>query len=111
MQAVGEIVKYDAALTAERADRPRLVQHLDVGPAHRLPPVPGRGLEAEFLGWRARGEQHDAALVGTEACLVGCSLVGSKQPISHLVQTPSAGRSQTCPSYRAMKFSRPAAIR
>src|SRR5258706_7361044 len=111
MQAVGEIIEYDAALTTEHADRPRLVQRLDVGPANPLPPVSGRWLEAEFLGRRARGEQHYPGLVRPDASLVWRSLEGSKQPISHLVQTPSAGRSQTCPSYRAMKSSRPGAIR
>ncbi len=98
MEAVGEVVEHDAACTAERADRPGLVQRMKVVPAHLLAPVPSRGLEAESLGRRARGEQDHAGLGRTNSSLVRCALVVGKQAVSHLVQTPSAGLSQTCPS-------------
>ena len=98
MQAVGEVVEHDAALAAEHADRPGLVQRLDIDPAHLLAPVPGRGLEAQSLGRRAGGEQDHAGLGRTDTSLVRCALVAGKQPVSHLVQIPSAGLSQTCPS-------------
>src|SRR5258708_2687919 len=76
VQAVGEIVEHDATLTAEHADRPRLVQCLNLVPAYPLPPVPGRRLETQVLGWRASGEEDDAGLVRADARLVGRSLVG-----------------------------------
>ena len=98
MEAVGEVVEHDAAFTAEDADRPRLIQRMNVIPAHLLAPVPGGRLEAEGLRWRAGGEQDHAGAGRANAGLVGSPLVTGKQPVSHLFQTPSAGLSQTCPS-------------
>jgi hypothetical protein len=46
VEAVGEVVEHDAAFTAEDAHRPRLIQCMNVVPAHMLAPVPGSRLEA-----------------------------------------------------------------
>src|SRR6266704_3547647 len=106
VQAVGEVIEHHAALTAEHTDRPRLVEHLDVSAADFLPPVPGSRLESQLLGRGTGREQDHARLVRANAGFVGRALIAGQQPISHLDQTPSAGRSQTCPSYRAMKSER-----
>src|SRR5579859_2256311 len=103
VQPVGQVIQHDAALAPKHAYRPRFVDHLDVGAAYFLPPVPGGGLEPELFGRRTRREQDDAGLVRTDSGLVWRALITGKQPVSHLDQTPSAGRSQACPSYRAMK--------
>jgi hypothetical protein len=98
VEAVAEVVEHDATLATEDSDGSRLVQHLNVTPAYFLSPVPGRGLEAQILRWRARGEQDHARLLRTNAGLIGSPLIVGKQAVSHLVQTLSAGLSQACPS-------------
>ena len=56
VQPVAEIIQHHAALAAERADWPGFPDRLDIVEPQLLAPVPGRGLEAELLGRRARGE-------------------------------------------------------
>jgi hypothetical protein len=111
VQAIGEIVQHDAGLSPERADRPRLIEGLYIGAVHLLAPVAGRWLETQDLRRRTGREQDHAGFLRADAGLEGRPLIASKQPVSHLVQIPSAGLSQTCPSYRAMKSARPWEIR
>jgi hypothetical protein len=75
VQAVGQVVKNDAPLAAERADRAGLVQGLNVGQRNFLAPVAGSWLEPEILRRRARSEQDDVGLTWANACLVWRSLI------------------------------------
>jgi hypothetical protein len=110
VQPVGQVIEHHAAFATEDADGARLVQHLYLSTVDVLAPVPGRWLEPELFRRRAGSEEHDVRLVRTNPGFVRCSLKTGQDSISH-PQLPSAGRSHTCPSYRAMKSSLPAMIR
>jgi hypothetical protein len=110
VQPVAEVVEHDAALAPEPADRPGLPQRLHLLDAQLLAPVTGGGLEAELLGRRAGGEQHHVTVGGADPGLVRGSAVASHQPIAHAQIAPN-GRSQTCPSNRAMNSSASAVTR
>jgi hypothetical protein len=97
MQTIGEVVEHDAAFTAERAYRTGLVERLNLDAVDALTPVAGGWLEAQVLGRRARGEEHDVRLARAHSGFVRRSSIAGKESVSHR-QVPSAGRSHTCPS-------------
>ncbi len=111
VQPVAHVVEHQAGLAMERADRPGLPQHVHLGPDDPLAPVPRGGLEAEFLGWRAGGEQDHVRIRGTDPCLVRHTAVGGHQPEAHRAHSPLDGRSQAWPSYRAISSSPAGTIR
>ena len=110
VQPVAEIIEHDAALAPESARGPGFPERLDFVDPELLAPVPGGGLEAELFGGRAGGEQYDVRLRRTDARLVRNPAVGCHQPVAH-DSAPPAGRSQTCPSNRAMNSAAPGVIR
>ena len=97
VQPVAEVIQDHAALAPEYADWPGLPDSLDIGDVELLAPVPGSGLESEFLRRRACREQHDVVIGRADAGLERGSSVARHQPVAHN-SGPSAGRSHTWPS-------------
>jgi hypothetical protein len=83
VQPFAGIVQHHAGFAAIHADRPRFPQGVDLGPDHRLAPVPGGRLEAEFLRRRAGREQDDLGAGGPYTHLIWDSTVGRHQPVPH----------------------------
>jgi hypothetical protein len=75
VEAVTEVVQHHAALAPEHADRPGFPDSLDFLDAQLPAPVPGRGLEPEFLRRRACSEQDDVVVGRADAGLERGSLV------------------------------------
>jgi hypothetical protein len=88
VQPVVEIVEHDATFAAEHADRPGLVQRLNVSQVNLLAPVAGSRFELQIFRWRAGGEQDDVRIRWADASLVGRSLVTGQQSVSHVLRSP-----------------------
>jgi hypothetical protein len=76
VQAVGQVIKDDAAFAAEHSDRARLVKGLHLGAGDLLAPVPGGRLKLQVFRRRAGREQHDIGIVGADSGLVRSPLKG-----------------------------------